>query len=241
MVQRHGVDGAERPILRKTMSRPAMRFVPVKTVDQQAALMLAGQRGRLVRERTWLANTIRGQAAEFGRVAPAGPAQVAPLLTQIRANSTLPTLVRDLVAEMADEFAQPETRAASAGRAADGAAPRQRLVPPLGQSARHRPGHGRFAGHSLTRPAGAPPALPARSAVARTCKTRCRWWDRSIHNEKHCVPSSGASTPRSGLEPTPRKPSWPAAAQAQQPAGHKDASNPTQNPPPKPCKHGAVL
>ncbi len=43
-----------------------MRFVPVKTANQQADLMLAGERDRLVRQRTQLANMIRGHAAEFG-------------------------------------------------------------------------------------------------------------------------------------------------------------------------------
>jgi transposase len=40
-----------------------MRFVPVKTAEQQAPLMLVGVRDRLVRNRTQLANAIRGQAA----------------------------------------------------------------------------------------------------------------------------------------------------------------------------------
>jgi transposase len=43
-----------------------MRFVPVKTAEQQAALMLVGLRERLIRKRTQLANSIRGYAAEFG-------------------------------------------------------------------------------------------------------------------------------------------------------------------------------
>jgi transposase len=43
-----------------------MRFVPVKTAEQQAALMLVGVRDRLIRNRTQLANAIRSYAAEFG-------------------------------------------------------------------------------------------------------------------------------------------------------------------------------
>ena len=49
-----------------------MRFVPVKTAEQQAALMLVGLRDRLIRQRTQLANAIRGYAAEFGLVAAKG-------------------------------------------------------------------------------------------------------------------------------------------------------------------------
>jgi transposase len=49
-----------------------MRFVPVKTAEQQATLMLVGVRGRLIRNRTQLANAIRGHAAEFDLTAEKG-------------------------------------------------------------------------------------------------------------------------------------------------------------------------
>ncbi len=85
-VKRGKNDSADAQALCEAMSRPTMRFVPVKTVDQQAALMLAGTRERLVRERTRLGNTIRGHAAEFGLVAATGPAQIAALLQQVQAD-----------------------------------------------------------------------------------------------------------------------------------------------------------
>ena len=43
-----------------------MRFVPVKTAEQQAALRMLGVRDLLVKQRTMLINAIRGHAAEFG-------------------------------------------------------------------------------------------------------------------------------------------------------------------------------
>jgi transposase len=58
------------------MSRPTMRFVPVKTAKQQATLMLVGIRDRLIRNRTQLTNTIRGYAVEFGLNAAKGMAHV---------------------------------------------------------------------------------------------------------------------------------------------------------------------
>ena len=42
------------------------RFVPIKTVEEQAALTMLGARDLLVKQRTMLVNTIRGHAAEFG-------------------------------------------------------------------------------------------------------------------------------------------------------------------------------
>ena len=63
-------DAADAAALCEAMSRPTMRFVPVKSAEAQAALMLAGLRGRLVRQRTQLSNAIRGYAAEFSVMSP---------------------------------------------------------------------------------------------------------------------------------------------------------------------------
>ena len=65
-VKRGKNDAADAEALCEAMSRPTMRFVPVKTADQQAALMLVGVRERLIRNRTQLSNAIRGFAMEFG-------------------------------------------------------------------------------------------------------------------------------------------------------------------------------
>ncbi len=65
-VKRGKNDGADAEALCEAMSRPTMRFVPVKTTEQQAALMMVGLRDRLIRNRTQLSNSIRGYAAEFG-------------------------------------------------------------------------------------------------------------------------------------------------------------------------------
>jgi transposase len=65
-VKRNKNDSADAEAICEAMSRPTMRFVPVKTAEQQAALMLVGTRESLIRRRTQLSNTIRGYAAEFG-------------------------------------------------------------------------------------------------------------------------------------------------------------------------------
>ena len=51
---------------------PAMRFVAVKSEDQQAQAMLFRTRDMLVRQRTQLINALRGHLAEFGVIAPRG-------------------------------------------------------------------------------------------------------------------------------------------------------------------------
>src|SRR5256714_12253819 len=77
-VKRGKNDAADAEALCEAMSRPTMRFVPVKTAEQQAALMLVGLRDRLIRNRTQLSNAVRGYAAEFGFTAARGMAHIDP-------------------------------------------------------------------------------------------------------------------------------------------------------------------
>jgi transposase len=95
-VKRGKNDAADAEALCEAVSRPTMRFVPVKSAENQAALMLAGVREQLVRIRTALGNAIRGHAAEFGLIAAKGPARIEPLLTGIQEDETLPALAREL-------------------------------------------------------------------------------------------------------------------------------------------------
>ena len=104
-VKRGKNDAADAEALCEAMSRPTMRFVPVKTAEQQTALMLVGLRDRLIRNRTQLANAIRGYAAEFGLTAAKGLCKIEPLLERIAADDKLPALARELVAIHAREYA----------------------------------------------------------------------------------------------------------------------------------------
>jgi transposase len=105
-VKRGKNDQADAEAICEAMSRPTMRFVPVKTADQQAALMLAGTRDGLVRRRTQLTNTIRGYAAEFGLTAAKGVGKIGPLLARIASDVTLPELAKELFAAYGQEYAQ---------------------------------------------------------------------------------------------------------------------------------------
>src|ERR1700752_4899967 len=109
-VKRDKNDAADAEALCEAMSRPSMRFVPVKTAEQQAALMLIGVRDRLIRNRTQLANAIRGYAGEFGLTAAKGMAHLGPLLDRIQADVTLPSLARDLFAAQAEELTELQAR-----------------------------------------------------------------------------------------------------------------------------------
>jgi transposase len=105
-VKRGKNDAADAEALCEATSRPTMRFVPVKTAEQQAALMLVGVRDRLIRNRTQLANAIRSYAAEFGLTAAKGKAHLDPLLERTQADESLPALARELFAAQAKEYVQ---------------------------------------------------------------------------------------------------------------------------------------
>ena len=107
-VKRGKNDAADAEALCEAMSRPTMRFVPVKTAEQQAALMLVGMRDRLVRSRTQLTNAIRGYAAEFGLTTAKGIYKIEPLLERTATDETVPTLARELFALHASEYQQLE-------------------------------------------------------------------------------------------------------------------------------------
>jgi transposase len=109
-VKRGKNDAADAEALCEAMSRPTMRFVPAKTAEQQAALMLTGMRDGLVRARTQLSNRIRGYAAEFGLIAAKGLERIEPLLARIQTADDVPSLARELFALLADEYAQLEKR-----------------------------------------------------------------------------------------------------------------------------------
>src|SRR6202163_4172274 len=105
-IKRNKNDGRDAEGLCEAMSRPTMQFVRAKTAEQQAALMLAGMRERLVAQRTQLSNAIRGYAAEFGLIATKGLDKIEPLLADISADEALPAMARELVAMHGREYAQ---------------------------------------------------------------------------------------------------------------------------------------
>jgi len=105
-ISRNKNDGRDAEGQCEAMSRPSMRFVPVKTAEQQAALMLTGIRDGLIARRTQLSNMIRGYAAEFGLIAPKGLDKIEPLLTQIAQDENLPAIARELFAVPGREYAR---------------------------------------------------------------------------------------------------------------------------------------
>ena len=83
-VKRSKSDAADAAAICEAVTRPSMRFMPIKSADQQALLMLHRTRDLLIRQRTQLINALRAHLAEFGLIAEMGReglAQLAAIIT----------------------------------------------------------------------------------------------------------------------------------------------------------------
>ena len=114
-VKRQKNDAADAEAISEAASRPTMRFVAVKGKDQQARGMLFRVRDLLVRQRTQAINALRGHLAEFGLVAPRGPAHVGKLARALE-DEALPELVRDLGGVLLTQIAALDGKIADLGR-----------------------------------------------------------------------------------------------------------------------------
>lgn len=113
-VKRGKNDRIDAEAICEAMSRPSMRFVPVKSVDEQAAAMLLSVRDMLIKQRTMLVNAIRSHAAEFGVIGAKGVARIAEVLA--RARESVPKLAWDLLSILAGQLEVTEVQLAHADK-----------------------------------------------------------------------------------------------------------------------------
>ncbi|MGH3848471.1 MAG: IS110 family transposase [Pseudonocardiaceae bacterium] len=111
-------DGNDAEAICEAVQRPSMRFVPVKSPQQQAELAVHRIRQRLMGERTALINQLRGLLAEFGLVLATGASQVRSKLPAVLENAegALPPLALELFRELYEELRQLEQRIAEHDR-----------------------------------------------------------------------------------------------------------------------------
>jgi transposase len=94
-VKRNKNDAADAAAICEAVTRPSMRFVAVKTAEQQATLMLHRTRDLLVRQRTQLINAMRAHLAELGLIAARGRVGLQTLIGVVKdRTSELPHLAR---------------------------------------------------------------------------------------------------------------------------------------------------
>jgi transposase len=114
-VKRNKNDAADAEAICEAVGRPTMRFVPIKTAEQQAALLVHRGRERLVRQRTALVNALRAHLAEFGVIAPLGLRNVARLIDIVRdeSDARLPDLARKVLRVLAEQVEQLQAAVAA--------------------------------------------------------------------------------------------------------------------------------
>jgi transposase len=139
-VRRQKNDMADAAAICEAVSRPSMRFVPVKSETQQAALLAHRGRSLLIRQRTSLINAIRAHCAEFGLVAAKGPANITALVAAIldERHPALPHEARPALLILLDQLKSLDVaiaaieKEATAGRRLDDRVRRLMTVPGIG-------------------------------------------------------------------------------------------------------------
>jgi len=105
-VKRQKNDAADAEAICEAVTRPSMRFVPIKSAAQQGVLVLHRSRDLLMRQRTMLLNAIRAHMAEFGIIAAQGPRNVMGLIGELRDNEEigLPDIARSALLALAAQL-----------------------------------------------------------------------------------------------------------------------------------------
>ena len=99
-------DANDAAAICEAVTRPSMRFVPIKTKQQQAALMLHRTRQLLVRQRTMLSNALRGHLAELGIVSAKGrhgTAELLKIITDVE-DDRIPPAARGILDVLARQY-----------------------------------------------------------------------------------------------------------------------------------------
>jgi len=95
-VKRQKNDAADAEAICEAVTRPNMRFVPIKTPEQQGVMVMHRTRELLIRQRTMMLNALRSHLAEFGIIAAKGPQNLTQLIAGLRAgdHADLPETAR---------------------------------------------------------------------------------------------------------------------------------------------------
>jgi transposase len=103
-------DEADAEAICEAVTRPNMRFVPIKSVEQQDILSIHRVRERLVKNRTALANEIRGLLLEFGFIIPQGINKITTKLTEILDEGALSQMSHQTFNELKEEFLENDKK-----------------------------------------------------------------------------------------------------------------------------------
>lgn len=116
-LRRQKNDAADAAAICEAVTRPSMRFVPVKSEGQQATLMLHTARELLISQRTALINALRGHFAELGIVAPQGARNVRQLIAILEDERRSPQAVRAALVPLATVLIELDVQVAKLDKA----------------------------------------------------------------------------------------------------------------------------
>jgi transposase len=138
-VRRQKNDAADAAAICEAVARPSMRFVPIRSVGNQAVLMHHKIRELLVSQRTQLLNALRGHLTEIGVIAAQGPKGACALIAAIiDGDDTIPRCVREALTpvlrqlQLLDEEIAMSDRTIMALARADQTARRLMSIPGIG-------------------------------------------------------------------------------------------------------------
>jgi transposase len=132
-VRRQKNDAADAAAICEAVSRPSMRFVPLRSLENQAALMHHRVREMLVAQRTQVLNAVRGHLAEIGVIAAQGPKNARDLAKLMATDEDrLPYLVRAALAPLVRQLDRLADDAIKAMAKADESARRLMSIPGIG-------------------------------------------------------------------------------------------------------------
>jgi len=117
-VRRNKNDVADAEAICEAVRRPSMRFVPIKTAEQQSALMIHRARDLLIRQRTMLVNALRGHLAEFGLIEAQGLHKVAKLIAIVldEKDRRISDIARQVLKMIVSQIEDTQTRIAGLER-----------------------------------------------------------------------------------------------------------------------------
>jgi transposase len=109
-VKRNKNDGRDAEGICEAAGRPTMRFVPVKSVEQQATMAVHTTRALLVRQRTMIANSLRAALSEIGIVAAQGIEGLRQLMSRLEApGEEVPEIMRGALLLLAKHWQALDT------------------------------------------------------------------------------------------------------------------------------------
>ena len=197
-------DMADAEAICEAVSRPNMRFVPIKNIEQQAILSVHRARQGFVKARTAQANQMRGLLSEFGIVMPQGIRSIVNRMPDILedAENGLPGTMRQLLEKTKRSFQGSGSPGGRAGVADQAVAQGERSQSKTGSHSRHWPDHGERHCGNRGKCCGVQERQTTFGMVGIGSQTTLQWWQADIawhqqtwrHLPAHFADSRGTSS-----------------------------------------------